>query len=107
MQTILSSVSDKFAGKKVSLFRLKNKKGTEALITNYGAIILSFKIKKDNGTMNDIVLGFDKPEDYLDGKYLSNYPYFGAAVGRYGNRIKNGKMEIDGKKYDLAINMGT
>jgi len=107
MQPVLSSAPDKFAGKKVSLFRLKNKKGTEALITNYGAIILSFKIKKDNGTMNDIVLGFDKPEDYLDEKYLANYPYFGAAVGRYGNRIKNGQMEIDGKKYDLAVNMGT
>src|SRR5262245_19243032 len=107
MQTISSSTSDKFAGKKVSVFTLKNKKGTEAVISNYGAIILAFKIKKENGTMNDIVLGFDKPEDYLDEKYLSNYPYFGAAVGRYGNRIKNGKMQIDGRKYDLVINMGT
>ena len=107
MQTIQSTTSDKFSGKRVSVFTLRNKRGTEATITNYGAIILSFKIKKENGAMNDVVLGFDKPEDYLDEKYLSNYPYFGAAVGRYGNRIKNGKMEIDGKKYELAVNMGT
>ncbi|MEJ0104924.1 MAG: hypothetical protein WDO19_21265 [Bacteroidota bacterium] len=91
----------------MSVFRLVNKKGTEALISNYGALILSFKIKKEDGSANDIVLGFDTPEDYLDETYLANYPFFGAAVGRYGNRIKNGKMEIDGKKYQLAINMGT
>ncbi len=107
MQPASSPLSGKFYGKKVSVFRLVNKKGTEALISNYGALILSFKIKKEDGSANDIVLGFDTPEDYLDETYLANYPFFGAAVGRYGNRIKNGKMEIDGKKYQLAINMGT
>jgi len=107
MQPISSTSSGRFAGKKVSVFKLINKKGTEAIISNYGAIILAFKIKKEDGSMNDIVLGFEKPEDYLDEKYLTNYPFFGAAVGRYGNRIKNGKMEIDGVKYLLPINMGT
>ena len=57
--------------------------------------------------MIDIVLGFDKPEDYLDEKYLQQYPLFGAAVGRYGNRIKNGKIEIDGIKYQLPVNIGS
>jgi aldose 1-epimerase len=107
MQTITPSLSGKFAGKNVNTFRLVNKSGTEVIISNYGAIILSFKIKKENGSMNDIVLGFDKPEDYLDEKYLQQYPMFGAAVGRYGNRIKSGKMEIDGVKYQLPINIGT
>lgn len=107
MQTITPSLSGKFAGKKVNVFRLINKKGTEALISNYGAIILSFKIKKEDGSFNDIVLGFDKPEDYLDEAYLKQYPLFGAAVGRYGNRIKSGKMEIDGIKYQLPINIAT
>jgi aldose 1-epimerase len=107
MITVVPAAPDRFPGKKVSVFTLKNNKGTEASITNYGAIILAFKIKKENGTMNDIVLGFDKPEDYLDEKYLAHYPYFGAAVGRYGNRIKDGKMRIDGTEYELAVNMGT
>jgi aldose 1-epimerase len=107
MPTALSPLTNGFHGKKVAVFRLKNKKDTEVLLTNYGAIILAIKTKKNDGSMNDIVLGFDKPEDYLDETYLKNYPFFGAAVGRYGNRIKNGKMEIDGKKYQLAVNMGT
>ena len=49
--------------------------------------------------VNDIVLGFDKVEDYLSEQYLAGYPYFGAAIGRYANRIKNGEFRIDGKKY--------
>ncbi len=91
-------------GEEVHLFTLQNTKGTEVLITNYGAIITSFKIKMPDGKVNDIVLGFDKVEDYLATDYLENYPWFGAAVGRYGNRIKNGAFEIDEKKYQLSKN---
>jgi aldose 1-epimerase len=59
------------------------------------------------GEINDIVLGFDKVEDYLSEKYLNQYPWFGCAVGRVANRIKNAKFEIDGKEYQLSKNRGT
>ncbi|HEX7845197.1 MAG TPA: aldose epimerase family protein [Chitinophagaceae bacterium] len=93
-------------GKEVYLFKLTNGKGTEALISNYGGIITSFKIRSANGSFNDIVLGFDKMEDYLNPDYLNNYPWMGCAIGRYANRIKNGIAEIDGKKYKLTQNKG-
>ena len=62
------------------------------------------KYRQHGGKINDIVLGFDKPEDYLSEKYLANYPYFGAVLGRYANRIKNGTFSIDGVTYLLARN---
>lgn len=93
-------------GEKVYLFALRNAMGTEVLITNYGAIISSFKIKLANGKVNDIVLGFDNIEDYLDDDYLNDYPWFGAAVGRHANRIKDAAFEIDGTKYHLTKNRG-
>ncbi|MBL0129810.1 MAG: hypothetical protein IPP43_00720 [Chitinophagaceae bacterium] len=74
------------------MFTLSNSKGTEVLITNFGAIITSFKVKNNTGTVNDLVLGFDQPRDYLNPDYLQQYPWFGCVVGRYANRIKNGKL---------------
>ena len=90
------------SGEDIYLFTLSNAKGTEAIITNYGAIITSFKIKKPDGIINDIVLGFDKVEDYWSPDYLQQYPWFGCAVGRYANRIKNAEFSINGTKYSLA-----
>lgn len=92
------------SGEDIYLFTLCNAKGTEVCITNYGAIIISFKIKGPDGNINNIVLGFDKVEDYLSEEYLASYPYFGAAIGRYANRIKNGEFSIDGKKHILKKN---
>lgn len=94
------------SGKEVFLFTLRNTKGTEVLISNYGAIIAAFKIKMNDGSVNDIVLGFDKMEDYTSKEYLESYPWFGAAVGRHGNRIKNAAFSIDGKQYQLSRNNG-
>ncbi len=93
-------------GSDVFLFALKNKNGTEVLISNYGAIINAIRLKQADGSYNDIVLGFDKMEDYLDKDYLANYPWLGAAVGRYGNRIKNASFKIDGIIYPLSENSG-
>ena len=92
-------------GEDVYLFKLRNAIGTEVCITNYGAIISSFKIKLANGEVNDIVLGFDKIEDYLGESYLKQYPWFGAAVGRHANRIKNAEFDIDGINYRLTENI--
>ncbi len=94
-------------GEDVFLFTLHNSKGVEVGITNYGAIITSFKIKKTDGVVNDIVLGFDKTEGYLAEDYVNQYPWFGCAVGRYANRIKDGSFNIDGKEYQLTKNTGS
>ena len=107
----MQKINDKFCfthstGEDIYLFTLNNIKGTEVCITNYGAIITSLKIPQQGGKINDIVLGFDKLEDYLSEKYLANYPYFGAVIGRYVNRIKNGTFSIDGAAYLLARNKG-
>lgn len=93
-------------GEDIYLFTMTNKYGTTVTITNYGAIITSFKIKMANGSFNDIVLGFDNVADYLSENYLKHYAYLGAACGRYANRIKNGKFILDGKEYQLTQNMG-
>ena len=89
------------SGEDIYLYNLRNSQGTEVLITNYGAIISSFKI---GGLNNDIVLGFENIQDYLGKEYLEQYPWFGAAIGRYGNRIKNARMVIMGKTYELTRN---
>jgi len=94
------------SGEDIYLFTLSNAKGTEVFISNYGAIITSFKIKRNDGSVNDIVLGFDKMEDYWAPGYLQQYPWFGAAVGRYANRIKDASFELDGEKYNLTKNNG-
>lgn len=88
-------------GKDVYLFTLKNESGTEVKITNYGAIITAIKIKKSDGTYNDIVLGFDDPTQYWSESYLNNYPYYGASIGRYGNRINGSSIIIDDTVYEL------
>ena len=95
------------SGEDIYLFTLRNAKGTEVCITNYGAIVTSFKVRQANSAINDIVLGFDNVEDYLSQDYLTGYPYFGAAIGRYANRIKNGEFKVDGEKYTLKKNKTT
>ncbi len=90
----------------IYLFSLTNRHGTTVSITNYGAIITAFKVKMNDGTINDIVLGFDNVADYQSENYLEHYAYLGAACGRYANRIKNGKFILDGKEYLLSRNMG-
>jgi aldose 1-epimerase len=89
-------------GKKTSLFILKNKHGLEAAITNYGGKVVSLLIPDRNGNFADVVLGFSSIHDYLTAKG----PYFGALIGRYGNRIANGKFTLDGKIYTLPTNNG-
>src|SRR3954464_7468742 len=89
------------AGQTVQLFTLKNAKGIEVQVTNYGGIITSIKTPDRAGRLADIVLGYDS----LAG-YLRDSPYFGAIVGRYANRIARGKFTLDGKTYTLAVNNG-
>jgi aldose 1-epimerase len=88
-------------GTPVELFTLTNSKGAEAQICNYGGIVISLKVPDKNGQMGDVVLGYDN----LAG-YLKESPYFGAIVGRVGNRIANAKFTLDGKEYTLPVNNG-
>jgi aldose 1-epimerase len=88
-------------GKSVDLFTLTNKRGIEVKITNYGGIITSLKVPDRNGKFDDIVLGFDNLDAYLKG-----HPYFGALIGRYGNRIAKGRFTLNGHEYKLAVNNG-
>ncbi len=86
-------------GEPVSLYTLKNKSGMEVCITNFGARIVSVMVPDKNGNMKDVVLGFDNIKDYIN---IDNN--FGAAIGRYGNRIKDGKITIDGQEIQLPKN---
>ncbi len=88
-------------GQPVVLYTLTNSKGISADITNYGARVAALRVPGRSGIFADIVLGFDT----LDG-YLKENPYFGAIVGRYGNRIAKGQFKLDGKPYTLARNNG-
>jgi aldose 1-epimerase len=89
-------------GKPVDLYILTNAHGLEVRVINLGGIITSLRVPDKNGKLDDIVLGFDN----LDG-YLENKPYFGAIIGRYANRIANGKFTLDGHEYTLAKNNGS
>lgn len=81
------------------LYHLKNENGIEVEILNFGGIVRSIRTPDRAGNFEDIVLGFDRLEDYQ-----AAHPYFGAVVGRYANRIANGKFCIDGIEYSLATN---
>src|SRR5438477_670243 len=88
-------------GQGVDIYTLTNRHGVEAKITNYGGIVTSLKVPDRNGKLDDVVLGFDN----LDA-YLKRNPYFGAIIGRYGNRIAKGHFTLNGVEYKLAVNNG-
>ena len=89
------------SGEAVELMTLRNARGVELRAMTYGAIIVSLKVPDRAGQLGDVVLGYDS----LAG-YVKSSPYFGAIVGRYGNRIARGKFTLDGKPYTLAVNNG-
>ena len=88
-------------GEEVFLYTLTNKNGLKAEITNYGAAVVSLIVPNKNGKFEDIVLGYDEAAGYEKGE-----SYFGAIVGRYGNRIGKGKFSLGGKEYQLSMNNG-
>jgi aldose 1-epimerase len=88
-------------GGTVSLYTIQNKNGIKADIINYGGIVVSLYIPDKNGKFDDIVLGFD---DF--NSYLNKSPFFGAITGRHANRIEGASFELNGKKYTLLNNDG-
>lgn len=103
-QTTLSGVErsdfqSEVNGDSTNLYVLKNTNGMEVALTNYGARIVSVMVPDRDGNLQDVVLGFDNVEDYVN---IDNN--FGATIGRYGNRIANGKITVDGVGYELPQN---
>jgi len=88
--------------KQVHLYTLKNKNGMKALITNFGGRLVSLYVPDKNNKLIDVVQGFSSVEGYQK----STEPYFGATIGRYGNRIAKGKFTLEGKAYTLFLNNG-
>jgi aldose 1-epimerase len=92
-----------FQGKPVEMATLKNSHGIELQAINYGGIITSLKVPDRTGAVADVVLGFDRPEGYWADPPP---PYFGAIVGRYGNRIAKAQFTLGGRTFKLAANNG-
>lgn len=90
-------------GKTTDLYILKNKNNMQAAITNYGGRLVSLLVPGAANNLVDVVIGFDSVQGYVK----STEPYFGATIGRYGNRIAKGKFTLDGKEYKLFTNNGS
>jgi aldose 1-epimerase len=88
-------------GQAVEIYTLHNSKGAEARIMTYGGIVQSLSMPDKNGKFADVVLGYDNLQGYID-----KTPYFGALIGRYGNRIGGAKFTLEGNTYTLATNNG-
>jgi len=88
-------------GEKVDLYTLTNANGLQLKVATYGGIVTELLVPDRNGRLGDIVLGYDNLDDYI-----KDSPYFGAIIGRYGNRIAKGKFAIDDVGYTLATNDG-
>lgn len=90
-------------GKKTDLFYLRNSRGTEMSVTNFGARVVELWFRDKRGEYSDIVLGHDRIDEYVN---YSGERFLGAAIGRFANRIAKGAFSIDGKNYELPINDG-
>jgi aldose 1-epimerase len=88
-------------GQSVDYYILTNTHGMEVAISSFGGTVVSVKVPDRKGKLEDVVLGYDKAQDYASGK-----AYFGATIGRYGNRIAKGKFTLEGATYTLARNDG-
>ncbi|MBS1948983.1 MAG: galactose mutarotase [Bacteroidetes bacterium] len=89
-------------GKKTGLYVLKNHNGMQAAFTNYGGRLVSLIVPDQNGKKTNVVVGFKSVSDYQN----STEPYFGATIGRFGNRIAKGKFTLGDKEYHLSVNNG-
>jgi aldose 1-epimerase len=96
--TIFGKLAD---GREVHQYTLTNQSGAAVQIIDYGATVTSLSVPDKNGKLEDVVLGYDSLQGYVDGT-----AYLGTIVGRYGNRIGKGRFQLDGKDYQLALNDG-
>src|SRR6266498_1968833 len=90
------------AGVAIDRYTLTNPNGIVATIMTYGGTLVSLQAPDRRGTLGDVLLGFDTLEPYL-----GDHPYFGALIGRYGNRIAGGRFQLRGVEYAVACNDGS
>lgn len=102
VKLVADSFKKEIDGKQTTLYTLKNKHNAEAIFTNYGGRLVSLLVPNKDGKLVDVVVGFKSVHDYEK----STEPYFGATIGRYGNRISKGKFTLEGKTYSLFTNNG-
>ena len=102
VQADSSKYNTTLGGKEVKLFTLKNKQGAVVTISNYGGRIVSLMVPDKDNKLTDVVLGYDSIGAYRK----KGEPFFGALIGRYGNRIAKGKFTLEGKEYQLQLNDG-
>lgn len=91
----------KVGNESVTRYTLSNSRGMEVQVINFGGIVTSINVPDNKGQFADVALGFNDLQSYR-----GEHPYFGAIIGRYGNRIANGKFGLDGQEYTLAVNNG-
>ena len=97
-----SAFQDTIDGKKTNLYILKNAAGMTAAVTNYGGRLVALYVPDKYGNATDVVVGFSSVQGFVK----STEAYFGATIGRFGNRIAKGKFKLDGKEYSLFANNG-
>lgn len=95
-----AAFTDTIDGKPAQLYVIKNKNGAQAAFTNYGGRLVGLWVPDKNGKLTDVVVGMASVKEYVN----ATEPYFGATIGRFGNRIAKGKFSLDGKNYTLPIN---
>ncbi|MGQ7249708.1 aldose epimerase family protein [Halomonas sp. V046] len=105
-QISTSSFGELPDGREVTLYHLDNANGMQMSVIPYGGIIVSLKVLDADGQIDDVVLGFPSLQGYLSDAYREANPYFGALIGRYGNRIAGGSFRIDGERFELPTNDG-
>ncbi|WP_248794897.1 aldose epimerase family protein [Pseudomonas sp. MWU13-2105] len=88
-------------GTAIEQYVLRNSHGLQATVITYGGVLQSLKVPDKNGKFDDVVLGFDDVQGYQSGK-----AFFGATIGRYGNRLAKGAFELDGRRYQVPLNDG-
>jgi aldose 1-epimerase len=98
-QDVFGTLAD---GTQIDIYTLTNSFGMEVTVLTYGGIFQSIKVPDRRGRLENVTLGFDNLQDYVE----NNSPYFGAIIGRYGNRIGGGTFTLDGVTYQLATNNG-
>lgn len=90
----------------LKIYSLRNTNGVVLRSMNYGATILGLRLPDRKGAFEDVVLGLSAPEQYCSEAYASEAPYFGAVIGRYCNRIENGRFDLDGQTHQLTKSHG-
>ncbi|MBB6460363.1 aldose epimerase family protein [Flammeovirga kamogawensis] len=96
-----------YEGHKVHLYTLQNTNGMTVKIMTLGATITSIQVPNKNNELTEVACGFDQLDGYFSTAYKANAPYFGCTVGRFASRIKDGKFQVDGAEYSLAVNDGS